>query len=170
MTLVLFYILAILAVLSALGMVTARNAVHGVLFMIANFVLIAVLYLLLDAPFIAMVQIAVYAGAIIVLFLFVVMLIGPVPTSLRDELPGQRPLGLLAGLALLLLIGSVAAAAGFSTGGGVASATASSFGSPRAVGEVLFTRYLYPFEITSVILLAAMVGAVVLGKRESRRK
>ncbi len=166
MALVFFYILAILAVLSALGMVTARNAVHGVLFMVANFALVAVLYLLLDAPFIAMVQIAVYAGAIIVLFLFVVMLIGPVPTSLRDKLPGQRPLGLLAGLVLLLLIGSVAAVATVTAGAGVSSRVVSAFGSPQAIGEVLFTRYLYPFEITSVILLAAMVGAVVLGKKE----
>jgi len=164
MALLFFYILAILAVLSALGMVTARNAVHGVLFMVVNFVLIAVLYLLLDAPFVAMVQVAVYAGAIMVLFLFVVMLIGPVPTSLRDRLPGQRPLGLLAGLALLLLIGSVVATgvvAGVLNQGGSLGA-----GNPQRIGELLFTRYLYPFEITSVILLAAMVGAVVLGKRE----
>jgi NADH-quinone oxidoreductase subunit J len=159
-----FYILAILAVLSALGMVTARNAVHGVLFMVVNFVIIAVLYLLLDAPFVAMVQVAVYAGAIMVLFLFVVMLIGSVPTSLRDRLPGQRPLGLLAGLALILLIGSVVATG--VVAGALNRGSSLAVGNPQHIGELLFTRYLYPFEITSVILLAAMVGAVVLAKKE----
>ncbi len=164
---VFFYILAILAVLSALGMVTSRNAVHGVLFMVVNFVIVAILYLLLDAPFIAMAQIAVYAGAIMVLFLFVVMLLGPMPMSLQDKLRAQRPLGLLAGLTFLLVIGFViATAVASSAAGGGSAAAVGSLGDPHRIGEVLFTRYLYPFEITSVVLLAAMVGAVVLAKKE----
>jgi len=165
---VFFYILAILAVLSALGMVTSRNAVHGVLFMVVNFVIVAILYLLLDAPFIAMAQIAVYAGAIMVLFLFVVMLLGPMPMSLQDKLRAQRPLGLLAGLTFLLVIGFViATAVASSAAGGGSAAAVGSLGRPAPDrGRSLFTRYLYPFEITSVVLLAAMVGAVVLAKKE----
>ncbi|MFQ5495605.1 MAG: NADH-quinone oxidoreductase subunit J, partial [Phycisphaerae bacterium] len=83
--------------------------------------------------------------------------------SLQDKLRVQRPLGLLAGLAFLLVIGFVVATAVVTSG---TATTAGSLGDPHRIGEVLFTRYLYPFEITSVVLLAAMVGAVVLAKRE----
>ena len=98
-----FYVAALGLVLSALGMVLARNLVHGVLLMVANFVLTALLYLLLDAPFIAAVQLIVYAGAIMVLFLFVVMLLGNQDLSLRDAAGGRRSVA----VALLLVLGSL---------------------------------------------------------------
>jgi NADH-quinone oxidoreductase subunit J len=166
MELLVFFILAILAIASALAMITARNMVHGVLFMVVNFVATAVLFLLLNAAFLAVVQVIVYAGAIMVLFLFVVMLLGPQPVLLTERTPVQRPAALLFGL--LLLVGLLAVVSVPTLGGApgqVTSELVARVGNPRLVGELLFSRYVLPFEITSVLLLVAMVGAVVLAKR-----
>jgi len=162
--LALFLILALVAIATALGMLFSRNAVYSALFLVLNFVTVAVFYLLLGAPFIAMSQVSVYAGAIMVLFLFVIMLLGAESLPPSQTLPWQRPLAIalsviLAGEAgYLLFVRKI-------TGGIVPQAIAT-FGSPVTLGRTLFSKYLLPFEITSVLLLVAMVGAIVLTHKE----
>jgi NADH-quinone oxidoreductase subunit J len=162
--LILFFVLALVAIGTALGMLLSRNAVYSALFLVLNFGSVAVFYLLLNAPFIALAQVTVYAGAIMVLFLFVIMLLGAEGLQPSKVLPWQRPLAL--GLAAILI---VEAGTLLLVRGGAAGAIAQpveSFGSPQAVGEQLFSTYLLPFEVTSVLLLVAMVGAIVLTQRK----
>ncbi len=155
-----FGITALISIACALGMLMSRNAVHSALFLVLNFTGVAVLYLLLQAPFLAMIQITVYAGAIMVLFLFVLMLLGAEQgQEERDALGWQRPLAIVLGV---LLLGE-AAYVFFSRGGDAAPAvTTEEIGSPVNIARALFTTYMLPFEITSVLLLVALVGAVVL--------
>lgn len=155
-----FFVLALIAVAAALGMLLGRNAVYSALFLVLNFGTVAVFYILLNAPFIALSQVSVYAGAIMVLFLFVIMLLGTQHLPRSQALPWQAPLAwvlglILAGEAVYLLFFRNSAA------GGIPQPDAS-FGSPLQVGQALFSTYLLPFEITSVLLLVAMVGAIVL--------
>jgi NADH-quinone oxidoreductase subunit J len=167
MELVVFLVSALVAIVGAVAMLLSRNAIHSALFLLLNMVAIAVLYLLLRAPFLFAVQLIVYAGAIIVLFLFVVMLLGAERAEdERDRIAWQRPLALLMGL---LLLGEAAYV--FFAGSGAAPAAAQTgedFAAPVKISEELFTTYLLPFEITSVVLLAAIVGVVVLNKQERR--
>ena len=159
---IVFTITAIVAIIGATAMLISRNAVHSALFMLLTFSSIAVLYLLLRAPFLFAVQLIVYAGAIIVLFLFVVMLLGAERAEDEaDRLAWQRPVALAMGLILL----AEAVYVFFFRSGAASSAAAvvdETFGAPVKIGEALFTTYLLPFEITSVILLAALIGVVVL--------
>ena len=165
--LILFLILALVAIATALGMLISRNAVYSALFLVLNFVTVAVFYLLLGAPFIAMSQITVYAGAIMVLFLFVIMLLGASALPKTDVLPWQKPLAI--GLAVML-----AAEATFllitkarPSGDILAPADAvNGMENLRQMGLVLFNQYLLPFEVTSILLLVAMVGAITLTKKE----
>ena len=165
MSLLLFGILAVIALLTAALMVTARNLVHAVLMMVANFGTVAIMYITLTAPFVAVVQVAVYAGAIMVLFLFVVMLLGEQQLDFAEPFAGQRMaagvLGLLLAVMLLVTL-YTASPAGVQT-----ALTVEQIGRENAqrVGELLYTQYLLPFEATSILLLIAMVGAVVLAKR-----
>jgi len=161
---VLFLVLAISAVGSALGMLLSRSAVYAALYLVLNFSTVAVFYILLSAPFIAMVQVSVYAGAIMVLFLFVIMLLGTELLPPPKVLPWQRP----AAIGLAMLLAAEAIYILFVRGIGTSSIPppAENFGSPQGVGRALFTQYLLPFEITSVLLLVAMVGAIFLAKRE----
>jgi NADH-quinone oxidoreductase subunit J len=149
-------------------MLLTRNAIHSALWLLLNFSSIAVLYLLLRAPFLFAVQLIVYAGAIIVLFLFVVMLLGAERAEdERDRIAWQRPLALLLAVVLLgeaLYIFFARPSAAFTAGPGGSD----DFAAPARIGEALFTTYLLPFEITSVILLAALVGVVVLHQYNPR--
>ena len=166
-TLILFIILAVAAVASALGLLVSRNAVYAALFLVLNFACVAVFYLLLGAPFIALAQVTVYAGAIMVLFLFVIMLLGTERLPKGKVLPWQRPLAV--GLAVLLL-----AEAGFLLFQRLhltatlfnPDAAVNTTESLRTLATVLFSQYLLPFEVTSILLLVAMVGAIVLMKKE----
>jgi NADH-quinone oxidoreductase subunit J len=163
-----FLILATIAVVAALAMITSRNAVHAALFLVINFGVIATFYLVLNAPFLAMVQIAVYAGAIMVLFLFVIMLLGAERLGRESKLRWQLPLAV--GLTLLLLIeGGYLIFVRLDNPPSPTEALTDS--SPLAIGELLFDSYLLPFEVTSVLLLVALVGAVTLTLRtkESRK-
>jgi NADH-quinone oxidoreductase subunit J len=155
-----FLVLAVIAIASALGMLTSRNAVYSALFLILNFATIAVFYLLLGGPFLAMAQITVYAGAIMVLFLFVIMLLGAEMLGRGTSLPWQRPLAILLGLALVVETAVII----FSRNEvfPALSEPLSTFGGPAAIGDVLFNQYLLPFEVTSILLLIAMIGALVL--------
>jgi NADH-quinone oxidoreductase subunit J len=165
--LILFLILAVIAVVSALGMLFSSNAIYSALFLILNFATGAVFYLLLGAPFIAMVQITVYAGAIMVLFLFVIMLLGAEKLRRSVSLPWQQPLAIV--LAVILI--AEASYIVFGRAGSLPDAVRPETlaGSPLAIGEVLFNQYLLPFEVTSILLLVAMIGAIVLTKGEKSR-
>jgi NADH-quinone oxidoreductase subunit J len=160
--LIFFLILAVIAVASALGMLLSRNAVYSALFLILNFVTIAVFYLLLGGTFIAMAQITVYAGAIMVLFMFVIMLLGAEMLGSPGTISWQRPVAIILGIALIVEAGILI----FSRNDLLPelSVSLSAFGAPSAIGDVLFNQYLLPFEVTSVLLLIAMVGALVLTK------
>lgn len=157
---VLFGGLSLVAVISAIMMISSKHAVYSALFLVLNFATIAVIYLLLNAPFIAMVQITVYAGAIMVLFLFVIMLLGVERVELAPSLPSQAPIAIGLGFAVILLLGYAILVR--SPGTGALSALAEGFGAPRQVGILLFDAYLIPFEVTSVLLLVAMIGAIFL--------
>jgi len=166
-TLILFIVLAVVAVLTAIGMLVSRSAVYAALFLVLNFATVAVLYLLLGAPFIAMAQVTVYAGAIMVLFLFVIMLLGAEKLPKGQVLPWQRPLAIALTVVLL-------AEAGFllfqrlsiTTALSNPEAALNTEGAVQAIGTMLFSQYLLPFEVTSVLLLVAMIGAIVLTKKE----
>jgi NADH-quinone oxidoreductase subunit J len=160
---IVFFILAAIAIAAAVGMLTSRNAVHSALFLVLNFATIAVFYIVLHAPFIGMVQITVYAGAIMVLFLFVIMLLGAEKLGgVRGEDKWQR---YLAGLLALVLVGTFVVVL---TQGGdaVAAGTAVTDFVPAELGQLLFQSYVFPFEVTGVLLLTAMIGVVVLGRKK----
>jgi NADH-quinone oxidoreductase subunit J len=165
--LILFLFLSLIAIASAFGMLLSRNAVYSALFLVLNFVTVAVFYLLLGAPFIAMAQVTVYAGAIMVLFLFVIMLLGADELPKAQVLPWQKPLAsvlaiLLAVEATFLLVTKARPA-----GDVFQPETAiNSMDNLRELGMSLFSTYLLPFEVTSILLLVAMVGAIVLTKKE----
>jgi NADH-quinone oxidoreductase subunit J len=165
--LILFIILAVVAVASALGMLLSRSAVYSALNLIINFCTVAVLYLILGASFIALVQVTVYAGAIMVLFLFVIMLLGDEKLRSGPSLPWQQPLAIISALILLGLAVYVIFLRPVTIT--QAGTIPPDFGSPTAVGLTLFTDYLLPFEVTSVLLLVAMIGAIVLTRRRETK-
>ncbi|RPI73152.1 MAG: NADH-quinone oxidoreductase subunit J [Geobacteraceae bacterium] len=164
---IIFFIpLAIVAVATALGMLASRNAVYSALNLIVNFASVAMLYLMLGAPFIALAQVTVYAGAIMVLFLFVIMLLGAEQANPQNQLKWQKPIAILLGIVLL-----VEAVILIFFGENVLPGTATispDFSDPFALAETLFTSYLLPFEITSILLLVAMIGAIVLSRRKGK--
>ena len=165
--LLLFIVLAIVAVASALSMLLSQNAVYAALFLVINFATIAVFFLLLGSPFLAMAQVTVYAGAIMVLFLFVIMLLGAEQLRQDQGLPWQRPLAIILGVVLLVETGVIIYSLGFDQGLLPSFTSFSSdYASPADIGALLFNEYLLPFEITSVLLLVAMIGAIVLTRNE----
>jgi NADH-quinone oxidoreductase subunit J len=163
---ILFLVLAVVAVAAAVGMLVSRSAVYSALFLILNFATVAVFFLLLGAPFIAMAQVTVYAGAIMVLFLFVIMLLGAEQLRWRSKLTWQAPTAVVLGLVLLVEAGYILVTRGT---GALPPAEATGLGGPVAIGTALFDTYLLPFEVTSVLLLVGMVGAIVLTHTERRR-
>jgi NADH-quinone oxidoreductase subunit J len=163
LNLLLFLVLAGLAVLSALGMLLSRSALYSALYLIINFVTVAVMYLTLHAPFIAIVQITVYTGAIMVLFMFVIMLLGAEQIGSRHPQRWFLPLAIFLGAVLLVETVYILLSQRDIFPEAVKIST--QFGSPKAIGELLFNQYLLPFEVTSILLLAAMIGAIVLTKR-----
>jgi NADH-quinone oxidoreductase subunit J len=166
-TLILFFMLAATAVATATGMLLSRSAVYAALFLVLNFATVAVFYLSLGAPFVAMAQVTVYAGAIMVLFLFVIMLLGAEKLPKGKVLRWQRPVAIGASAVLLaeaiyLLIVRARSTNLLALPG----AEANTMDSLREMAKMLFDQYLLPFEVTSILLLVAMVGAIVLTKRE----
>jgi NADH-quinone oxidoreductase subunit J len=164
--LIVFFVLAFVAVAAALGMLLSRNAVYSALFLILNFATIAVFFLILGAPFIAMAQVTVYAGAIMVLFLFVIMLLGAEHIQ-RKSGGWQRPLAIL--LSIVLLVETATLIFGRGELSALIQPAASESGNPTAIGALLYSDFLLPFEITSVLLLAAMVGVIVLTKEPKKK-
>ncbi|MFM8321818.1 MAG: NADH-quinone oxidoreductase subunit J [Chloroflexota bacterium] len=166
---ILFIGLALVAVASALGLLLSKNAIYAALNLVINFVTVALFYLVLNAPFIALTQVAVYAGAIMVLFLFVIMLLGAEQIGAGTTLPWQKPLAIV----LAVILGLETVYALLLRGGGLPAASTAAlpegFGAPAGVGLLLFNAYLLPFEVISILLLAAMVGAIVLTRKRDRR-
>jgi len=158
-----FWVAAIVAIIAAVRVVALKNPIISVLHLIVTLVALAVLFLQLSAEFIAALQIIVYAGAIMVLFLFIVMLLNLRKDEFgRDQLPWLRFLGTLAGAAFLAELISVIG------GGRVRAAPLTpGFGSVRSIGKALFGEYLFPFELTSLLLVAAVLAAVVVARRKS---
>jgi NADH-quinone oxidoreductase subunit J len=165
---VVFWVFAPISVGSAIAMLFQRNAVHAALFLVVNFFTIAVFYLVLGAPFLFAVQIIVYAGAIMVLFLFVIMLLGvDREESLVERLRGQRTVAIVLGLGILLeLVFAIRAGVGFATRAPADfEEMANRGGNAVALSRVLFRTYFFPFEVTSVLLIIAAVAVVVLASR-----
>jgi NADH-quinone oxidoreductase subunit J len=160
---IIFSVVAAVAVASGIGVVIQRRAMYSALLLVANFFCLAVLYILLGAYFIAAVQVAVYAGAVMVLMLFVIMLLDVGhPEPLERRFRPFKPLGMIAAVAFLALAILVALNSQTPARGGVPD-----LDNITAVATALYTRYLLPFEVTSVLLLAAILGAVVIAhKRE----
>lgn len=168
---VVFWVFAPISIGSAIAMLFQRNAVHAALFLIVNFFTIAVFYLVLGAPFLFAVQIIVYAGAIMVLFLFVIMLLGvDREESLVDRLRGQRTLAVVLGVGIVLeLFFAIRAGVGFATRAPADfDQVANEGGNAVALSRVLFRTYFFPFEVTSVLLIIAAIAVVVLASRHRR--
>ncbi len=163
--LVAYWVLAIISVAAALGMVLARKAVHCAMLLAVVMLSLAGLYAMLGAPFLAFVQVIVYTGAVLMLFLFVLMIVGiSAADSVIETIRGQRLWAAIGGIALLVLLVLVIGHAAI----GPARPASAKFGNANvtALAKLIFTRYLYPFEITSALLITAAVGAMVLAHRE----
>jgi NADH-quinone oxidoreductase subunit J len=167
---VLFWVLGTVAVLGAIGMVTASKAVYSAMFLATTMIILAVFYIAQDALFLGVVQVVVYTGAVMMLFLFVLMLIGvDTAESLLETLRGQRIAATAAGLGFgVLVIAGIGSATTSFTG----LAQANAGGNVQGLAVLIFTRYLWAFEVTSALLITAAVGAMVLAHRErfDRRK
>ncbi|MYN64523.1 MAG: NADH-quinone oxidoreductase subunit J [Acidobacteria bacterium] len=175
---IVFWTLAVLILGLGIMVISARSAVHSVLFLVVNFLLVALLYVMLNAEFVAVIQVLVYAGGIVVLYLFVVMLVSlkKAPERYSDPRRVAWSGTLLAGAVLAEVIAIVA----YSAGGDSTAAEGGGFGADtpfadcgtglvscntEQLGWVLYTSYLIPFEVASMLLLVAMIGAIVLAKR-----
>ncbi|HDJ23817.1 MAG TPA: NADH-quinone oxidoreductase subunit J [Candidatus Aminicenantes bacterium] len=163
MGLILFILFGSIAIIFSLGLIFFKNQIYNALCLIVTLSALGGIFALLNAPFIAVVQIIIYAGAIMVLFVFVIMTI-----NLKKGLPPERKkwparlaiiIGIILFLELLLAILRV---------GGLFPPSASPAGTPANLGELLFSTFIYPFEITSVLIVAALVGAIVLGKKRNQ--
>lgn len=160
---ILFWVLSVVAVLSALMVVISKNPVYSVLWLIVTFFSISGHYILLNAQFLAIVNIIVYAGAIMVLFLFVIMLMNLSRDTEPQKSKWLKLAGAVAGGSLLLVL----VAALRNTEKNMTELGTGNIGLIKNLGRVLFNEYVVPFEISSILFLSAMVGAVVIGKRES---
>ena len=165
--LITFLIAGCAVILGALGVILMRNPVHSALSMVMTLFAIAVLFIEQDAQFLAAVQVIVYAGAIVVLFLFVIMLLGVDKREYlgKDQLRGQRPLAFLAVLVIFVEIIALSKGNWASGAKGTVLSTSSPLSNVEQLARSIFTTYLLPFEATSVLLIIAVVGAVVLVRR-----
>ncbi len=162
-----FIIMALVAIVSAICVIFQKNPIYSALFLIQTMVALAVLYILLNAQFIAAVQIMVYAGAIMVLFIFVIMLLN---LSKNDEGGGkllfQKPSAIILGIILFVMLGTVTLKSVLQgTKGEYTPENIDSIGNTQLVGKLLFTDYVFPFEVASILLFAAIIGAIVLAKK-----
>jgi NADH-quinone oxidoreductase subunit J len=164
----LFYIVATIAVVAAVYLIFEKNPVYCALYLIQVMICIAVLYILLGAQFIAAVQIIVYAGAIMILFLFVIMLLNVnAEEERKDALPFQRVTAIFMGIVLFAAIFIILKSRLLQgEQGKYTTAYINEVGNTQVIGGLLFTEYLLPFEITSILLFVAAIGAIMLGKRK----
>ncbi len=162
-----FYIFAVVAVLSAIAVISVRNPVHSALYLIVCFLQVAAIFILLRSPFLAAVQVFIYVGAVMVLFLFAVMVLDIGKESFGEHMHSQAipagitVIGLLAVFGWLISKGKITAQPGIYTEEVLAKNT-------EVVGKSLYTQYIFPFEVVSLLLLIALVGAIVLVMKEKR--
>ena len=164
--LIIFFILAGITVLTALGMLLSRSAVYSAVLLVMNFTTVAFLYFILGAPFIGLAQITVYAGAIMVLFLFVIMLLGTERIAQYEPFGFQRVITVVVGFlvigeAVFMFLIKDPTTLNVTAGGNVVEV--------ETIGSLLYQQYLLPFEVTSFILLIAVIGAIILTKQEKRK-
>jgi NADH-quinone oxidoreductase subunit J len=163
-----FWVLAVGSVTAALGMVLARRAVHCAVLLAVVMLSLAVLYALQGAPFLAFVQVIVYTGAVLMLFLFVLMIVGVSSRdSLVETIKGQRLAAALAGIGLFVLLALIVGHAAI--GPAAPDSPAYSAGNLQGIATLIFTTYVFPFEVTSALLITAALGAMVLAHREHLR-
>lgn len=161
MELILFFLFGLVAAFGSIMVVTRRNPISSAMYLILTLFAVAALFVLRQSHFIAVIQVIIYAGAVVVLFVFVIMLLNVAESQLPLEKPTIiRGLGVVAA-GLLMLEGAIAGSKN-----GLQPVAAVDVGSVEAVGEALFTKFLLPFELTSVLLLAAIVGAIVLARKK----
>lgn len=165
---ILFYAFSGVLLVSAIGVITSRNPVHAALYLVFAFFNSAVLWMLLEAEFLAIVLVLVYVGAVMVLFLFVVMMLDINIAQMREGFTRYAPLGILVALIVVAEIGSVVwvKTLGLEVTPVASVAVAADYSNTQALGELLYTKYLYPFELAAVILLIAIVAAIVLTMRQ----
>jgi NADH-quinone oxidoreductase subunit J len=160
-----FWVLAVVSVAAGLGMILARRAVHCVLLLAVVMLSLAILYAMAGAPFLAFVQIIVYTGAVLMLFLFVLMLVGVSSSdSIVETIKGQRLAAGVVGIGMLVLLALGIGHAAI--GGAQPLGTANSAGNVSGIADLIFTKYVFPFEVTSALLITAALGAMVLAHRE----
>ena len=168
---VLFWVLGTLAVIAAIGVVAAPKAVYSAMFLATTMIVLAVFYIAQDAEFLGVVQVVVYTGAVMMLFLFVLMLIGvDTSESLRETIRGQRIAAIVVGLGFGILL--IAGIGNVSVAGFTGLAQANAGGNVQGLAALIFTKYLWAFELTGALLITAALGAMVLAHRErfERRK
>jgi NADH-quinone oxidoreductase subunit J len=161
-----FYLVALVAVVSGFLVIRCKNPVNSALALVNTFFCLAIFYVMLDAPFMAAIQIMVYAGAIMVLIIFVIMLLNLGTETVKRYMHSLAGAGGVAAVLLGLTIFFVGHGAPTGVKGNITAQTVKTVGHTELIGQALFTRYLLPFEITSILLLVAIIGAVVLAKRE----
>jgi NADH-quinone oxidoreductase subunit J len=166
-TLITWWVLAAAAVACAVGMIAVKNPVHSALLLVGNFIAVAVIYLLLSAPMLFAIQLIVYAGAIMVLFLFVIMFF-MAPSARQWQRPPLRSQIVLGGILTVAFIAAlfiaISAVGGAGTGGPQTIEAGEDLGAPRAIGIWMFTYQALPFNVIGLLLLAALVGAVMVGR------
>ena len=164
MAIAIFFVAAALAVAGGIGVITFRQPIRSVLSLVVVMIALSILFLLLSAQFIFVAQVIVYAGAVMVLFLFVIALLGPAKEIAKGRLRFQTWLSVLFVLALFGLIWAMLQGVQYRQPDNTADL--STFGTVQSIGIGLFTKYLYPFELTSILLLVAAIGAIYLSRRE----
>jgi NADH-quinone oxidoreductase subunit J len=164
---ILFYVFSAVLVVAAVGVITARNPVHAALFLVFAFFNSAILWMLLEAEFLAIVLVLVYVGAVMVLFLFVVMMLDVNIAQMREGFTRYAPLGAIIAILVVVEIGSVVWVKhlGSDTPAAAVVAAVDGYSNTKALGAVLYTKYLYPFELAAVLLLIAIVAAITLTMR-----
>jgi NADH-quinone oxidoreductase subunit J len=170
LTEILFYTFSAVLIVAAVGVITARNPVHAALFLVLAFCNSAVLWLLMEAEFLAIVLVLVYVGAVMVLFLFVVMMLDINIAQMREGFTRYAPLGIIVALLVIAEIASVVwvKRLGLEEAAPAVFAAGPDYSNTRALGELLYSKYLYPFELAAMLLLLAIVAAITLTMRRRR--
>ncbi len=163
-----FYVLSAIMLVAAMRVITARNPVHAVLFLVLSFFTAAGLWMLLEAEFLAIVLIMVYVGAVMVLFLFVVMMLDIDIERLRHRFWSYLPLGAMIGLLMVAEMALVLSGKYFSTEVLPGQSMPAGYSNTKELGHLLFTEYVYPFELASVILLVGIIAAIMLTLRQRK--
>jgi NADH-quinone oxidoreductase subunit J len=164
---IIFYVFAVATVISATAVVTVRNPVHSVLFLVLTFFTSAIIWMTLEAEFLAIILVLVYVGAVMVLFIFVVMMLDINIAQLREGFVRYLPLGLaVAAIMLMLMLNVVTSDIFVLDAGAEPVPKAADYSNTKALGEVLYTEYVFPFEIAAVILLVAIIAAISLTMRK----